>query len=923
MGLSLKFKGKWRAYQQRVLDSLSFHLADEKLHVVAAPGAGKTTLGIEVISRINTPALVLCPTNTIKNQWKERICTSFLDEADWGIVSTDIRNPGKLTIITYQALLAAFCGRFDDDGIADDITDTITDIFDFAEESITSSRRFSQNKADEIIEVLKKANISLLVFDEAHHLRKEWWKALTYLVDNLEPRQTAAFTATPPYDVDYSEWERYEELCGSIDEAISIPELIKNGDLCPHQDFIYFSRLRKGESAVVKKQNQAVAQFLEKILSDNTLYAYIQAMQFLNPSDSDVEKIFDDSDFYVSVAALINTKGGVVPKAFLQLFDIKKSELPRFNLQQAKFFSNGFLFKHVEEFAELEEKIAEYTNFARKLGLIQNKKIVLNESSKVQKQMANSLGKLDSIVDIVRIESASLGETLRMVVLADYIKANDVDNSHLGVVPIWRTLKCEYGSSIPFGILCGSLIVIPENCENLFRELLKEYNVDEDCVSVSRYVEDSSYIKITPKASAKHCIVSLITEMFSRGAIRVLIGTQALLGEGWDAPCINSLILSSTVSSYMLSNQMRGRAIRIDKNNPDKVSNIWHLASVMVPDASDYNIVNELSKLVTVDSDFEDIDRAAYYDLNQLRKRFEGYEAPSYYGDHEIVSGIARVLSDDFEIKLSLFKEIVFTDLNSLAISYAKDRELTKKWWNDSLYLGYSSSSACSLQRGVDAPKMTAKSLTYTGYKDLLYSLPGFFFTAIYIIAYFPKSLVSSFLILLFVVFLVVLIWIGIRYLKTGTVEGLIKQIAIAHLETLSALGFVRSDLNNVSFRTKEIVGSVQITCKNLPVEENNLLIKCMQEFLDPIENPRYILVRCVRQWGIIPSYDYFAIPSVLSARKSDVNMFMQFFKKYVGGECMEVYTRNLDGRKILLKARKNAFSSIKRKRSKKFSKWQ
>ena len=93
---------------------MDFHLRDDKLHVVAAPGAGKTTLGIEVISRLNRPSLILCPTNTIKNQWKERIRTSFLQEKDYGIVSTDIRKPGYITVITYQALLAAFCG-FEED----------------------------------------------------------------------------------------------------------------------------------------------------------------------------------------------------------------------------------------------------------------------------------------------------------------------------------------------------------------------------------------------------------------------------------------------------------------------------------------------------------------------------------------------------------------------------------------------------------------------------------------------------------------------------------------------------------------------------------------------------------------------------------------------------------------------------------------
>ena len=30
-----------------------------------------------------------------------------------------------------------------------------------------------------------------------------------------------------------------------------------------------------------------------------------------------------------------------------------------------------------------------------------------------------------------------------------------------------------------------------------------------------------------------------------------LVGTQALLGEGWDAPSVNTLVLASYVGSYM------------------------------------------------------------------------------------------------------------------------------------------------------------------------------------------------------------------------------------------------------------------------------------------------------------------------------------------------------------------------------------
>ena len=54
----LSFKGQWRQYQQRVLDKAESFMDDGKIHLVAAPGSGKTTLGIEFIQRFGNPTLV-------------------------------------------------------------------------------------------------------------------------------------------------------------------------------------------------------------------------------------------------------------------------------------------------------------------------------------------------------------------------------------------------------------------------------------------------------------------------------------------------------------------------------------------------------------------------------------------------------------------------------------------------------------------------------------------------------------------------------------------------------------------------------------------------------------------------------------------------------------------------------------------------
>ena len=913
----LKFKGSWRDYQKRILDNLSFHLRDEKLHVVAAPGAGKTTLGIEVISRIERPTLILAPTNTIKNQWKDRICSAFLDEKDYGIVSTDIREPKYITVVTYQALLAAFCG--DNEEKEPQTYEENEEEFD--SESITSSRRFNEKKADEIIKTLKNAKISLLCFDEAHHLRKEWWKALTYLNENLEPEQTLALTATPPYDADYNEWKRYEDLCGEIDEVISIPELVKNGDLCPHQDFVYFSRLSESEREMIKKHEQVASKYVENLKKDTDLIRFLSKMSFLTNTDYEVEAILDDPDFYVSVVSLLRESGYSVSKDFLNLFSAKETEIPEFGTNQARKFLNGFLFTHVHEFSEIEVKVEEYLTSAKHHGLINNKRVVLNESIKLQRQIASSLGKLDSIVEIVSHEINSLGHGLRMVVLADYIKDKDTDNSHLGVIPIWRVLKNKFSQEqASIGVLCGSLILLPRAKEQNFKDLLAQNEADLSDVSVNEFSEDDNYLKITPKESAKNVIVQLITDMFNRGFITILVGTQALLGEGWDAPSINSLILSSTVSSYMLSNQMRGRAIRIDKNNPDKISNIWHLATIGLP--SNKTLWEQIFGESQSDLDKKNDSMALFYDYNQLTKRFEGFEAPSYYGNHEICNGLGRLFTHaEISALVSQKGEQAFSDLNFKTLGIAKNRQQTAQWWDRALSLGYNAPQM-KLRTGVETEEISLRTLTYKGYKQIFSSLLWLFLVVVCFAYDFLYPLGFYIAGVAAIVFLVIFANIGLKYLKTGSVDGVMKQIAIVMLETLSAHNLIKSSLKNVGLKVDHGSEGIYVSCANLTTEENNLFIKCLQEFLNPVENPRYLFVKHDKFLGHIKQTDYFSIPAILSNRKQDVEIFKALWERYIG-ECEIIYTRNIQGRITLLNARKNAFSDMNRPKSKRLSKWQ
>lgn len=156
------FKGTFRKYQAEVLQEFDKHIKDKKINVVAAPGSGKTILGLQMICKLNQHVLILAPTITIRNQWKERFISSYVPEGmQIDFISDDVYNLNKFNIVTYQALHYALNKR------------KIKEESEREEEE--SNGRVKTEKIDyNLVQELKDKNIKTIVLDEAHHLRAEW-----------------------------------------------------------------------------------------------------------------------------------------------------------------------------------------------------------------------------------------------------------------------------------------------------------------------------------------------------------------------------------------------------------------------------------------------------------------------------------------------------------------------------------------------------------------------------------------------------------------------------------------------------------------------------------------------------------------------------------------------------------------------------
>jgi hypothetical protein len=85
--------------------------------------------------------------------------------------------------------------------------------------------------------------------------------------------------------------------------------------------------------------------------------------------------------------------------------------------------------------------------------------------------------------------------------------------------------------------------------------------------------------------------VELATRLLTDGECLTLVGTRALLGEGWDAPCLNCLVDLTAATTATSVTQMRGRSLRLDASAPDKIASNWDVVCVapeLVRGSADY-----------------------------------------------------------------------------------------------------------------------------------------------------------------------------------------------------------------------------------------------------------------------------------------------------------------------------------------------
>lgn len=880
----LKFKGTWRNYQARVLENAGRYMKDGRVHIVAAPGSGKTTLGIELICRMNMPALVLAPSITIREQWVARIAEAFLCDGKKAedYLSQDLKNPRMITVATYQALHSAmtrFCGTMDESEEGESGSGEKEE----AQPADTVRHEAVDFSHFDVISEMKKAGVGVLCLDECHHLRSEWWKALEGFQKAMGNLRVVALTATPPYDSTPAMWNRYMAMCGEIDEEITIPELVKEGSLCPHQDFVYFNYPTDEEAQVVTQFVERAEAMTSRLMQDATFAGYIARHNALNGKAMD-DELLENPPALAALLIFLQSKRMPFPEQLKHL--LGAGRLPAMNASWMEKLLQSFLYEDTEEYNCPKEYREQLISELKAEGLIEKKKVCLMKNETTEKLLLRSKGKSESIRRIAAGEYAALGKDLRLLVLTDYIRREyeksvgvpDGEISALGVLPFFEQLRRDAAdgqTGLRLGILCGTVVVIPGEAKPALEQAVE--GIGKVSFTSFGVLPEQDYLRVQAVGDA-HFLTAAVTKLFGEGYMQVLIGTKSLLGEGWDSPCVNSLILASFVGSFMLSNQMRGRAIRVCKENPEKTSNIWHLVCLK-PNR---------------DAGEAPADMGEDYEL--LERRMEHFLGLNYAKDL-IENGIKRL-----EIIRSPFDKEHVEQINREMLALSRQRDSLRERWQKSLmcYRKMEVAEETVVQDGA-----VTKVVFYATFRKTV--LLGICAVLLLAVAAFllPQGVIGS------------AARIGGIILLVLTAVNLPGLSALANpYKRLRALGngirkalLERSLLEERRCRVEAeqtSAGRHSIALKTDSGRDKAMFATCVKEFFAPVDNQRYLLVK---ESGYKGSDGFYCVPECFGKRKEDAEFFSDCMRPYIGNY-EPVYTRNERGRHLLLEGRIRALAN-------------
>lgn len=587
----------WRGYQDGALAAFEaaragFRPGHARFHLVAPPGAGKTMMGLEMAARLGGPAVVLAPNATIQGQWltKLRHFERVLDDGPEQPRGT-ARVPG-----------------FDKD--APSAADTALIALTYQRIAVQKDGA-RHPRTDATFAALHAAGVRTVVLDECHHLSGTWGEAAGALIGALgqsgEAVVVIALTATPLTDTTAT----YHDLLGAADYTISQPSVVKTGDLAPYQDLIHITAPAADESALLDQARTRIEQHWRTALHPPRPEADPGA-----PAEMPSALVAVNAE----VAAWLRMPQTTSGRAYADVLDFAQAEselveacarvlladgqdvpallpvLPAYtdppSLLDRVLVLAHYLARHALVHAPGQAWVKTMQDDVADWGQKASRGQVRRVQSRLGRVLGHSRQKLTALSAILATEQTHMADELRVLVLTDYENPPD-GRAALSCRDVMRHLTTDaHGDALDPVMLTGQSLWVDDDAWPAVRDHLaavcEAEGLDVALTAVLSVADGGAQdadaalpglmqVSGTGRDFNSRTIVRLVTALFEAGLCRCIVGTRALLGEGWDTVRLNTLVDLTAVTSGVSVNQMRGRTLRQDPDAALKVANNWDI----------------------------------------------------------------------------------------------------------------------------------------------------------------------------------------------------------------------------------------------------------------------------------------------------------------------------------------------------------
>ncbi|MBJ7519986.1 MAG: DEAD/DEAH box helicase family protein [Solirubrobacteraceae bacterium] len=634
----LHFTGTWRRYQELALEAFDRDVAAgrTRTHIVAPPGSGKTVLGLEIIARLGAPALVLAPTATIQAQWPKALGAFTHPDGAMAVAGTEVG--GQITCLTYQALC-----RLDDPGAglrdlartrwADEraaATHTTRDavLAEAATWTGAAAERRDREQARLVaaikkavargehpeleladllaqgardrIDALRAAGVRTVVLDECHHLCGLWGYLVRAAVAALGDVHLVGLTATPPDELTADEHDLYDELLGPVDFSVPTPAVVKDGFLAPYQELAWFTEPLASERDWLAEHDVRFAELVTALHDDVdsplSFPQWVLARMRDRGRDDDGAAEIPWERFqrrrpalaragirFLASAGMETPPGAPRGEAYARAPD----------LEDWLVLLEDYALKRLA--ADPSEAATErYDAIAaalRELGFQLTRRGMRRGTSQVDRLLTSSAAKPLAAVEVLGAESDARGPDLHALVLCDAESAPRRGASDLsGVLDPGAGTAVRVVQAMAEDLRTAPLRALlvsgrgvrchPQDADTLLRAFeaaadgtIAGWRAEPDDEGLTRLLADA------PGWTSRRW-VALATRLLHDGATQAIVGTRALLGEGWDAPAVNCLVDLTVATTGVTVRQMRGRSLRLDPERPEKIASNWDVVCV-------------------------------------------------------------------------------------------------------------------------------------------------------------------------------------------------------------------------------------------------------------------------------------------------------------------------------------------------------